>query len=258
MKKAGIGCLVIVVILAVIVGVALFATSDLPKAADALFSLVAQGRVDEAYQSTAAEFRAATSAEDFASFLESTALAGYQSASWTSRSVKNNTGELEGTITTKDGGQIPVTIDLVKEGGDWKILALRKAGAGLITPTAEPDLPPDAEVQRLTAEAMAQLDTALRGNDFTGFHQGISKLWQEQITPAELQTIFATFVERGIDLSPLAAETPVFSQKPFVNEDGVLTLEGYYTVQPGPVYFRLKYIYEHPQWKMLGINVSIP
>jgi Sec-independent protein translocase protein TatA len=257
MKKVGIGCLAVVIIVAAVIALVFFATSDLPKAADAFFSLVQQGKIHEAYLATATEFRAATSEEDFAALLETSALGNYQNASWPSRSVKNNTGKLEGTVTTRDGGQIPVVLDLVKEGEAWKILAFRKAEAGIIRESASAEVPADAELQRLTTEAVALLADAVNKNDFAGFHGQIARLWQGQITADELKQVFASFVENQIDLSPLREQVPVFSQKPAVDADGVLALEGYYPAQPNQVFFKLKFIYEHPQWKLMGINVRL-
>jgi hypothetical protein len=34
-------------------------------------------------------------------------------------------------------------------------------------------------------------------------------------------------------------------------------MEGYYPTQPLKVNFKLKYIYEHPAWKLFGINVNV-
>jgi len=257
MKKWGIIILAVAAFLVLAVVVTFFATSGLPKAADAFFSLLQQGRVHDAYLATAADFRAATSEEDFTAFLQTTALVNYQSASWSSRSIKNNTGRLEGTVTTKEGGQVPVEVDLVKEGEQWKILSLRKAPSGIVQSSAVAEIPPEAELQRLTGESMALLAEAIRKNDFTGFHGRISRLWQGQTTADELKNIFASFVEQQIDLSPLQGKSPVFSQKPAVNEDGVLVLEGYFPDQPQQVFFVLKFIYEHPQWKLVGINVRL-
>ncbi|MBP7830513.1 MAG: hypothetical protein KA248_11400 [Kiritimatiellae bacterium] len=258
MKKFGMVVLGIVVVIGVLIALLLVATSGLPKAADEFFSLIEQGKIGEAYLATAAEFRAATSEGEFAAFLRDSALGGYASASWSTRSIENNRGQLKGTVTTRDGGQIPLEMDLVKEGDAWKILAVRKAAAGLLPGGASTvEIPPDAELQRLTSEAIAKLADAIQRNDFGDFHGSVSRLWQGQITADELKNIFASFVEQGIDLAPLSGLTPVFSQKPAVDEDGVLLLEGYYPDGENQVFFRLKYIYEHPQWKLLGINVKL-
>ena len=257
MKKVGIVVLVVLALVAAIVVFALGATRGLPKAADAFFAQIKQGNIQEAYLATAAEFRAATGEEEFANFLRASSIGAYQSASWSSRSIHNNQGQLEGTVTTKDGGQIPVVVNLVREGGAWKILSLRKADAGLVRERARQEISPDAALQTLTVESMGWLAEAIQKNDFSDFHQRISRLWQGQITADELKQVFASFVENRIDLTALQGQTPVFSPAPALDDDGILQLEGYYPDGQTRVFFRLKFIYEHPQWKLLGINVRL-
>lgn len=257
MKKVGFGCLVAMVMILVAFGVALWATRDLPKAADAFFSRVREGKIHEAYLETASEFQAATSEEAFTEFLDRTALKNYQSASWSSRSIKNNTGTLEGTLTTRNGGKIPLVMDFVKEGKTWKILALRKAEAGIVKEMPEPELPSDKDLRLLTSTSLSALGAAINKRNFEDFYDGLSELWKSQVTAGELKEAFSDFIEKNIDLTRVSYKTPVFSKKPAINEDGVLVLEGYYTTQPAQVNFVLKYVYEHPQWKLVGVNVKL-
>lgn len=49
---------------------------------------------------------------------------------WNSRSIVNDQRHVEGTVTTADKGLIPVEINLVNEGGTWKIINLRPIPAG--------------------------------------------------------------------------------------------------------------------------------
>ena len=46
-------------------------------------------------------------------------------------------------------------------------------------------------------------------------------------------------------------------EKPAINEDGELRLLGYLTIQPAPPIFRLRLVYEHPDWKLIGANVRM-
>lgn len=258
MKKFGIVLLGIVVVIGVLIALLFVATSGLPKAADEFFTLVGQGKIGEAYLATAAEFRAATSEEEFAAFLRDSALGGYASASWSTRSIENNRGQLKGTVTTRDGGQIPLEMDLVKEGDAWKILAVRKAAAGLVEGGASTvEIPPDAELQRLASESVGLLAEAINRNDFGGFRAHVSRLWQSQVTEEQLREAFKEFMEKRIDLTPLKNETPVFSQKPALDENGALNLQGYYATSPDQVRFELSFIYEHPQWKLSSIGLHL-
>ncbi len=114
----------IVVVVAVIVGIAFTLTADLPKSADAFFALVKDGKTEDAYQSTAKAFQDATSMDQFTTFLEQTGLNQYASASYNSRSFENDQGRLEGTVTLSDGTSKPIQVDLTKENGTWKVLGV--------------------------------------------------------------------------------------------------------------------------------------
>lgn len=128
-KKILIGCLVIGGLIVVIV---FLLTSGLTKSANQFFSLIENGEIEKAYQSTSKEFQASISESEFESFLSGTSLIDFKSASWSSRSIENNIGELEGSIETKDGGVVPIKINLVKEEGKWKILSIEKTPGGVI------------------------------------------------------------------------------------------------------------------------------
>jgi Sec-independent protein translocase protein TatA len=257
MKKVGIVLLVVIVVVAVIVGLALLGTRGLPQAADAFFRLIGQGQTHAAYLATAREFQAATTEAEFQDFLKTTALAEFESAAWSSRTIAQGVGKLEGTVILRGGSRIPVNLDLVKEGGGWKILAVRKADAGLVKAATEKGVPPQAEQQRLATDAIVALGEAIKGDDFAGFYVRVSKLWQSQTKPEELRAAFESFIEKKIDLTTVKEETPVFSDKPAIDEEGALHLDGYFTVKPAPVKFKLKFIYEHPDWKLISVNVNM-
>ena len=146
MKKAMMVILIVVVLIAAIAAAVFYLTSNVTRAADSFFTLVRNGNTQAAYALTAQEFRAATSESQFAAFLKSSSIADYESATWNSRSISNNTGELEGSLKTKSGGVIPIKLKFVKEGGSWKILSIEKPSAGVLSPAGSPTVPPDAEL----------------------------------------------------------------------------------------------------------------
>jgi hypothetical protein len=49
----------------------------------------------------------------------------------------------------------------------------------------------------------------------------------------------------------------VFDEPPAIGEDGILTLAGHVPTTPLRVLFNLRYRYEHPAWKLMGIRVSL-
>ncbi len=249
------GVLVVIVVVAITMAIA--TTSALPNEADAFLSLIEQGRFEEAYQTTAEAFRHETSEEVFVSFVSGTLLTDYARASWSSRSIENRAGRLEGAVQTKEGGTIPLTLQFVKEEGAWKIASLEMGDAGFVRSGGAVDVPSGDELTRITSQAIALLGEAINARDFDTFYGNIARLWQRQTTADELHQAFAPFIELNIDLLPALEESPVYSQPPAVDGDGVLTLIGYYPVEPNPVRFNLDYVYEHPEWKLLGINVRM-
>jgi len=259
MKKLGIGCLVIIGIIVLAVVLAMLGTQGIVTATDELLTLIRDGKTADAYAATAKEFQAATSAEAFETFLEQSSIGDYASASWKSRSVENNTGSLEGTITTKSGGQIPVTVKLVKEGEAWKVLSIRKAEAGLIeseeAAPAKKEVPDQATLVKLTDTHMLLLGEAINKRDFSAFYQASAKLWQSQTSAKEMQAAFQQLIDRNMDLTTIRGQAPVFSDVPALDERGCLVLKGYYPVQPDAVHFELTFVYEYPAWKLIGLHL---
>jgi len=239
MKKWLIGILVVLALAVVIVLVALQATKGVAKSAETFFSLIREGKMEEAYNATAQEFQASTSFESFRQFLEITTLKNFSRASWTTRSINNNLGKLIGSIHTQEGGVVPVEIDLVKEAGQWKILSLTRKASGLkevkekeeATPSSRAvarEIPSEETIAMIMNETMGLLGEGINKNDFTDFYGHISRLWQNQTDEASLKKAFNEFITKKIDLTIVHDETPVFSEPPYIDQDGILRLKGYY------------------------------
>lgn len=124
-------------------------------------------------------------------------------------------------------------------------------------PAATPKLPGERESKALVLDSLLAFHRAVQAKDFTEFHAQVSKLWQEQITPAQLQEIFKTFIEQQIDIAFISNAEPLFDQPPSINDDGVLVLAGHYATTPNKVDFRLQYVSEKSAWKLLGIKVNV-
>jgi hypothetical protein len=106
-------------------------TQPVVDAAEEFLALVGQGKTAEAYASTAEAFRAKQDEASFAAAVKQLGLTEYSSVSWHNRSINNNEGTADGTLTTKGGGTTPVSIRLVQEGGKWRVAGVRCGGAEL-------------------------------------------------------------------------------------------------------------------------------
>jgi hypothetical protein len=103
-----------------VVGI-LAATKPVVEASEEFLGLLGQGKIAEAYASTASALRAKQDEASFSAAVKQLGLTEYASASWHNRSIVNNDGLAEGTITTKNGSTKPITIRLVNE-GKWKVV----------------------------------------------------------------------------------------------------------------------------------------
>ncbi len=258
MKKLLIVLLVILVIIVIVIAAVFLMTSGVTKSADTFFRSVREGNLTAAYAQVSEDFKAATSQELFETFLKNSALLNYQTATWTSRSVSGKTGELEGTVETSDGGSIPIKIMFVKEQSKWKILNINKTAAGLVqTESSALSLPGDSDLKAMADVCMRDFALAIQNKDFSDLYATLSELWKSQTTAEKLQENFQGFVDQEIDLTVLSQYEPVFSKQPAINDKGALELEGYYATQPSTCYFTLRYLYEHPEWKLAGIYVTL-
>ncbi len=258
MKKLliGLGVVAILVIIALVVVFQL--TSGIVDVADQFFKAVQSKEFSEAYTYVAEDFRAATSLEQLKTYLEQSALINYQDASWNSREITTSQGKLEGTIKTPDGGSVPVRMTFVKEQGKWKILYIEKTAAGLMAEEeTTKTIPPLDELNLMTTNAMHELALAINARDFSSFYAKLSKLWQSQTTADDLYNAFKSFSDQNVDLTVLEGMDPVFDQPPKIDETGMLILEGYYPTHPSVTHFDLKYLYEHPAWKLAGVHVKV-
>jgi len=266
MKKTVIGLVIALVVVGAVVIAVFFLTGGVTRSANAFFTLIREGKPKDAYASASREFQASASEEDFSAFLKDSLIADYESATWSSRSVSNAIGELEGSLKTRTGAVIPIKIKLVKEDGRWKIHAIEKAAAGLVntpaetqeaeTPSREAALPPEGELKAMTSASVQLLARAIKAKDFTEFFHATAKVWQDQVTPESLMESFKSYIEQGADLTFVKDMTPEFQEKPSIDKNGILVLTGAYPTRPSVLNFTIKYIRQDSEWKLIGLFVN--
>jgi hypothetical protein len=230
-------------------------TAGLATTADQFFLALKAQDFEKARTYLAEDFRAATSEQELRDFVTRSALTNYASASWSSRSIENSTGTLEGVVETVSGGSIPMNISLVREQSEWKIYTLRKLDAG-IRSLQSGAIPSVAEQVRLVRATTHDFADAVARKDFTAFHANAAAMWQKQITPADLLKSMQSFVDTGADFRPLDELQPTIKSAS-MDADGTLIIEGSYPTTPNEFAFRNRYLYEALDWKLVGINSKI-
>jgi len=139
-KVIGGGCLGLIVLFGLIMGVVFYATSGITDTADDFFAAVRDGDYEAAQGYTTQRLQEQTSTDDLREFVEDKGLTNVVDTSWSNRSIKNNTGELTGTAETGSGGTIPMTILFVSEGDEWRIDGFDVQSSGLsVGPSRRPD-----------------------------------------------------------------------------------------------------------------------
>ncbi len=127
--------------------------------------------------------------------------------------------------------------------------------------TAAPELqiPVGAAATSMVNITMVNFKNAVNEGDFETFYRTqLSDLWRAETTPEQLATIFKTFVEKKIDLTPIFAVEPVLDPAPHIDENGMLVLKGLYPLKKEKVNvtFELSYSREE-KWGLSGIKVNL-
>ncbi len=147
------GAVVLIVVAAV--ASSLFLTGGPADAVTGHLSALTKGDDASAYAFTATAFRKETSLADFTKFVNAYPVLRGSKASITSRSVNGDTGLVEVDLVPSSGATRSATFQLVKEGGDWRILGYELKPIAATTPAATPAATPNAATPRPSAPAAA-------------------------------------------------------------------------------------------------------
>ncbi|GAB1539936.1 hypothetical protein NUACC21_26050 [Scytonema sp. NUACC21] len=256
------------------IGTIFLATKKLPKVANTFFSLIAQGKIKEAYQSTAIEFQVNTSQADLVEFLQANFLINYKRGLWLSRSFNGNQRWIAGSAITKSGAKIPLKIHFINKNGFWKIYALEKPQfsmmkrheeflpAGLIENgiRKKPVLPTEIQAKQLAHDTLLSFYETIETNNFAKFYDSISFLWQQQTSIAQLEVAFKDFLKKKFSLSGIVTGRIDFVQPPTINENNWLQLCGQVPDpmgHPSILDFDLQYTREESIWKLVKIKINV-
>lgn len=221
-----------VALIGLIVGVVFYATSGITDTADEFFAAANDGDYAEAYSLTSQQLQAQTDEAGLQEFLATNSLDKVVDSSWSSRSINNDRGELTGTVTTEGGGSIPVSIDLIYEGEEWKIIfidvdsaGLQSSGGGTANAAPAPMvLPSESDQEDLLFFASAGFVNALEDGDFSDWHNQ----FVDSISVEELEQNFGGFQPLEADMRRLIMQGPEWDPATSLNENGQLELAGSY------------------------------
>jgi hypothetical protein len=199
-------------------------------------------------------FKDSVPQEAFERFLAQSKVGLFANGSWSSWTIDNGVGTVDGEISTATGERLPLRLSMIKEGGDWRIDAIQPlnpaGGDAALLPT-----PVDAVT--LIRDSTAAFARGVMGGDFSELHDGAAPELKTQFSAADLGAQFKPFVENRIDLRPLEEVAPNLTAQPAVDADGVLRLVGYYPAEGGKVDFDYKYVFRFTGWRLISIQVNV-
>ena len=161
---------------------------------------------------------------------------------------------LKGSYPTRPN-KVTFKLTYIYESSAWKLMGINVQVIPFVENTGK--VPTNKELKTLTRDSLLLFNVAIQTESFEDFYGHIAKIWQKEVTPEKLLEIFQSFIDKKMNIAPIAKLEPAFDGTPAVNEDGFLVIKGSYPTEPSKVFFELKYVYEDESWKLVGINVHI-
>jgi hypothetical protein len=254
-------------------GCHLFKKEDPAKAADDFFKLIVKGRYVEAYDNSSVMFQMQINEKSFEAIMRDLGLEEYASATWAGKKLEGNEARLDGEILGTGGQKMHVVLTLVQDSGQWKVFSMltpaslgssrmvnlfggvgkgNAYGSAFVRPT-----PDEKEIRLLVAETMSKFNRGLHREDFSELYESISDAWKKQTTKGQMELAFKHFIYEKVKIDGIETTEPVFDELPRLNSEGILLVTGHYPTKPEAVVFELKYVFELPKWKLIGITVTM-
>jgi hypothetical protein len=117
-------------------------------------------------------------------------------------------------------------------------------------------LPSENQLKRIAGGTMDDFTKAVRKQNFDDFYDNIANTFKLQVTTARLNGAFKGFAKVKA-MEQLGQYAPILEKGICINKDGILKFSGHYPTQPEATTFRLTYIQEKNDWKLLGIHVAM-
>jgi hypothetical protein len=241
-----------VVVIAAIVGIVFYATSGITRTADEFFAKAHSGDMAAAYAMTSAELHNTADPEKLASFIKANRFDKVARTSWSNRAIENGVGTLDGSVTLDDSGVIPLHMQLVSEGGDWKISLIKLAEAGVSGRARRGDVPADSEVANLVRFHTGVFLDGVRENDIAYFKQ----FWVDDVSEAELKNLVAVMRQAPDAADALRDARPVVEQAQPL-EDGGFQAVGYLESAPYRYDYTYQFVRDGKDWKLRSFDYKL-
>jgi hypothetical protein len=230
------------------------ATKPPVDATDRFLALLGQGKTSEAHASAATMLRNRQSVDDFDAEMKQLGLNDYASSSFPIRKVENETATIEGTVKTKKGGSIPLTVKLNKEDGTWRVSSVTSPDSVASTkpPKSTETKRPDTKTK--PPDTKEEVKPPPEEKPMAGKVPGPMAL--RKMTDAALQDFAQKFKGKGFNFDAVKDVAPVFDPAPMVGADGRLVLKGHIPGKGTKATFELKYQFDNTDWRLTESNMQ--
>lgn len=244
-------------------------------AAQLFFDQIRRGELAPAFESTGFSFKEQQNLKFFGERLREYELqdSAVALAPLPGDQANAKTAKFDVEVTLKNGHKYPLVLAMERDKETWRVFSLREprnpntgisknrfsiVGApAAMTYAVNMKVPDDATVRRLVHNSMILFSDAIQTETFWEFYEYASMAWQKELTEQKLANAFHSFIDRKVNMSGILDLPPKFDVPPEIGSDGLLVVTGHYATKPYEVHFTLRYIYELPEWKLLGLNCHL-
>jgi hypothetical protein len=113
------------------------------------------------------------------------------------------------------------------------------------------------QMRQLAKDTLIEFNKAVQQKDFSALHATVATPFAAQFSPQQMRQAFTSFTDRKTNLAAIKNTSAILQPGPSIDERGVLNLSGFFPVQPLPVYFKNKYVWQDGKWKLLAIDVQL-
>ena len=132
---------------------------------------------------------------------------------------------------------------------------------GLIAPRdavaqAQLPVPDNIVLVQLVRASISALNQANFTGNYTVFRDLGAPSFRRANTSARLAEVFSNLRNQNLELGPLLVIDPVFTPPPFINDQGMLSLDGYFSTRPRRVTFGFLFEVVAGRWRIFGLSVN--
>lgn len=248
MKIFKIVLIVVFVAIGAAIGFVYTSTTSVADTGREFFDAVKAHDIDKAYSFLTKEVANASNKKNFEKYLKKEGLYDMSEVSLDKRYANTEgVGTLEGVVKRGDLLPVKVYLEFVKRDG-WRISYIQ-----IGEDKDKLFLQDEKAVMTLVKATTAEFASSVKAKSMKKLYDNAADLFKKQVSLEKFNNVYKSFFPVGDGLEALNEYTPAFDEKPSINENGVLSINGYYQVGKSRLKFLYKYIKEGTKWKLYGL-----